>query len=77
MNSERTKPAASPCLRNALRPASRVVSRLYDAELRRAGLRTTQYSLLRHVSRAGEVWQRDLGGLTSLDETTRTRNLRA
>jgi DNA-binding MarR family transcriptional regulator len=52
------------------------VSRLYDEELRGVSLRTTQYSLLRHLSRAGEVRQRDLGGLTSLDETTLTRNLR-
>jgi DNA-binding MarR family transcriptional regulator len=52
------------------------VSRLYDEELRGAGLRTTQYSLLRCLSRAGEVRQRDLGGLTFLDETTLTRNLR-
>src|SRR5262249_61621080 len=50
--------------------------RLYDEELRGVGLRTTQYSLLRHLSSAGEVRQRDLGGLTSLDETTLTRNLR-
>jgi DNA-binding MarR family transcriptional regulator len=52
------------------------VSRLYDEELRGAGLRTTQYSLLRRLSAAGEVRQRDLGELTSLDETTLTRNLR-
>jgi DNA-binding MarR family transcriptional regulator len=52
------------------------VSRLYDEELRGVGLRTTQYSLLRHLSHAGVVRQRDLGGLTSLDETTLTRNLR-
>src|SRR5271166_5022695 len=76
MSSERHKPAATPCLCNALRQASRAVSRLYDEELRGVGLRTTQYSLLGHLSRAGEVRQRDLGGLTSLDETTLTRNLR-
>src|SRR5258708_36140115 len=70
------KPAATPCLCNALRQASRAVSRLYDEELRGVGLRTTQYSLLSHLNRAGEVRQRDLGGLTSLDETTLTRNLR-
>jgi DNA-binding MarR family transcriptional regulator len=52
------------------------VSRLYDDEMRGVGLRTTQYSLLRRLSYAGEVRQRDLGGLTSLDETTLTRNLR-
>jgi DNA-binding MarR family transcriptional regulator len=52
------------------------VSRLYDEEMRGVGLRTTQYSLLRRLSHAGEVRQRDLGGMASLDETTLTRNLR-
>ena len=51
------------------------MSRLYDDELRGDGLRTTQYSLLRILSRFGEVRQRDLGGLTSLDETTLTRDV--
>ena len=76
MSSERHKPVATPCLCNALRQATRAVSRLYDEELRGVGLRTTQYSLLRRISSTGEVRQRDLGGLTSLDETTLTRNLR-
>jgi DNA-binding MarR family transcriptional regulator len=76
MSTERHKPAASPCLCNALRQASRAVSRLYDEELRGVGLRTTQYSLLRYLTRLGEVRQRDLGGFASLDETTLTRNLR-
>jgi DNA-binding MarR family transcriptional regulator len=76
MSSERQKPAATPCLCNALRQATRAVSRLYDEELRDVGLRTTQYSLLRRLNAAGEVRQRDLGGLTYLDETTLTRNLR-
>ncbi len=75
MSTERPKPAATPCLCNALRQATRAVSRLYDEELRGVGLRTTQYSLLRHLRHAGEVRQRDLSGLTSLDETTLTRNL--
>jgi hypothetical protein len=67
MSSEQLKLAANPCLCNALRQASRIVSRLYDEELRGVGLRTTQYSLLSQLSRAGEVRQRDLGRLTSLD----------
>ena len=73
---ERHQLAAALCFCNALRQASRAVSRLYDEELRGVGLRTTQYSLLRQLSRSGEVRQRDLGGLASLDETTLTRNLR-
>src|SRR5438309_7075148 len=76
MSSERPRPATPPCLCNALRQATRAVSRLYDEDLRGVGLRTTQYSLLRHLRAVGEVRQRDLGGLTSLDETTLTRNLR-
>ena len=76
METEGRKPIASPCLCNALRQASRAVSRMYDEELRGVGLRTTQYSLLRRLRRAGEIRQRDLGRLTSLDETTLTRNLR-
>ena len=56
-----------------LRQASRAVSRLYDEELRGIGLRTTQYSLLRVVAKAGRVRQGDLSGLAALDETTLTR----
>ena len=76
MSVEGHKLIASPCLCNALRQASRAVSRLYDEELRGVGLRTTQYSLLRYLRHCAEVRQRDLGAKTSLDETTLTRNLR-
>jgi DNA-binding MarR family transcriptional regulator len=70
------QPSATPCLCNALRQASRGVSRVYDDELRGIGLRTTQYSLLRVLARSGPVRQGDLSKLASLDETTLTRNLR-
>ena len=76
MSTEHHKSVATRCLCNALRQASRAVSRVYDAELRGVGLRTTQYSLLRILARAGCVRQGELGGLTHLDETTLTRNLR-
>jgi DNA-binding MarR family transcriptional regulator len=76
MKAERHKPTASPCLCNALRQASRAVSRLYDEELRGIGLRTTQYSLLQLLRRSGEVRQRDLAELTLHDETSLTRSLR-
>ena len=76
MSAERHKPAATPCLCSALRQASRAVSRLYDEELRGVGLRTTQYSLLQYLARAGQVRQGDLVGPTHLEETTLTRNLR-
>jgi DNA-binding MarR family transcriptional regulator len=70
------KAEAVLCLCNALRQASRAVSRFYDEELRDAGLRTTQYSLLRTLNRSGEIRQGDLGEMALLDETTLTRNLR-
>ena len=76
MDVDKQQLVASPCLCNALRQASRAVTRLYDDELRSVGLRTTQYSLLRYLKHFGAVRQRDLGGATSLDETTLTRNLR-
>jgi DNA-binding MarR family transcriptional regulator len=74
MDTTNLNPTA-PCLCNALRQASRAVTRLYDDELRALGLRTTQYSLLRVLSRAGELRQRDLGERAVIDETTLTRNL--
>jgi DNA-binding MarR family transcriptional regulator len=76
MSPEKPTLFATPCLCNALRRASRAVSRLYDQELRGVGLRTTQYSLLSLLQRSGEVRQGDLGPLTVLDETTLTRTLR-
>jgi DNA-binding MarR family transcriptional regulator len=69
-------PNPTPCLCAALRQATRAVTRIYDAELRGTGLRSTQHSLLRLLDRVGEVRQGDLGELASLNETTLTRNLR-
>jgi DNA-binding MarR family transcriptional regulator len=76
MSLEQPPPVSTPCLCNALRRASRPVSRLYDEELRSTGLRTTQYSLLSRLSRVGEVRQRELSGQTLLDETALTGALR-
>jgi DNA-binding MarR family transcriptional regulator len=76
MSGEKQHPAGVPCFCLALRQASRAVSRLYDEELRGAGLRTTQYSLLQLLRRSGEVRQRDLAELTLHDETSLTRSLR-
>ena len=76
MSAEKTHCVGVPCLCGVLRQASRAVSRLYDDELRGIGLRTTQYSLLSFLRRAGEVRQGDLAELTSHDETTLTRNIR-
>jgi DNA-binding MarR family transcriptional regulator len=66
----------SPCLCDALRQASRTVTRLYDDALRPVGLRITQFSILAYLLREGEVRVRDLGAGLWLEETTLTRSLR-
>jgi DNA-binding MarR family transcriptional regulator len=76
MSTEHHQRAPTRCFCNVLRQASRAVSRLYDEELRGVGLRTTQFSLLHVLAQAGPIRQGDLGGLTHLEETTLTRNLR-
>jgi DNA-binding MarR family transcriptional regulator len=76
MSAEKEPPVSVSCLCYALRQASRALSRLYDEELRCVGLRTTQFSLLQQLRRAGEVRQRDLAERTLHDETSLTRSLR-
>jgi len=76
MSASYNDPPATTCLCNALRKASRSVSRFYDEELRAVGLRTTQFSLLRLLSRTGPVRQGEMSELAALEETTLTRNLR-
>ena len=76
MSRKRPRLIASPCLCDSLRQATRAVSRLYDEELREVGLRTTQYALLAWLLTAGEARQKEIEELTSLDQTTLSRNLR-
>ena len=76
METEQDRANSTPCLCGVLRQASRAISRLYDEELRGVGLRTTQYSMLQLLRRAGRVRQRDLADVTLHDETSLTRSLR-
>jgi DNA-binding MarR family transcriptional regulator len=64
-----------PCACANLRRAARAVTRLYDRELRAAGLEPTQYSLLMALRIRGETTQGHLGALLALDTTTLTRTL--
>jgi DNA-binding MarR family transcriptional regulator len=52
------------------------VTRIDDAALRDAGLRTTPHFLLRLLERTGKRRQGDRGERASLDEPTLTRTLR-
>jgi len=64
-----------PCACANLRRASRIVTQLYDQELRRAGLRATQFTLLQALARARNISQGSLGDVLGLDSTTLTRTL--
>lgn len=64
------------CTNFKLRQLTRRVSQHYDAELARAGLKTTQYSLLSHVLKLGPIRPGDLALAMKMDASTLTRNLK-
>jgi DNA-binding MarR family transcriptional regulator len=70
-------PVASPrgCTNLRLHRLMRRLDQLYDAELARAGLKTTQYSLLSHVVRLAPVRPGVLARAMDLQPSTLTRNL--
>ena len=65
-----------PCLCAGVRRASRALTQLYEEELRRVGLRSTQFTVLQTLSLAGEVTQHQLGFILAMDSTTLTRTLK-
>lgn len=71
-----TDTAPRGCTNFKLRQLTRRVSRLYDQELARAGLKTSQYSLLSHVLKLGPIRPGDLAEAMTMDASTLTRNLR-
>lgn len=64
-----------PCACQNLRRLSRIVTRIYDEELRRAGLEITQFGLLTALAQAGEVNQKRLSAGFAMDSTTLTRTV--
>jgi DNA-binding MarR family transcriptional regulator len=64
-----------PCACQNLRRLSRVVTRIYDQELRKAGLEITQYGLLTALAKVGEANQKRLSAGFAMDSTTLTRTL--
>lgn len=63
------------CTNFKLRQLLRGVSRLYDAELARAGLKGTQYSLLSHLVGLGPMAPGELARQMGMDASTLTRNV--
>ena len=70
-------PATKPvgCSHFKLRQLLRRVGRLYDQELAKAGLKTTQYSLLSHLVKLGPIRPGELAAALRMDASTLTRNL--
>jgi DNA-binding MarR family transcriptional regulator len=71
-----SKPLPRGCTNFLLHQLVRRMDRLYDAELAKAGLKTTQYSLLSHVVRLGPVSPGALAQAMKMQPSTLTRNLR-
>jgi DNA-binding MarR family transcriptional regulator len=65
-----------PCACQNLRRLTRVVTRIYDQELREAGLEITQFGLLTALAKTGEANQKRLSAGFAMDSTTLTRTLR-
>ena len=66
-------PTACACGR--LRRATRALTQLYDDAMAPAGLRVTQFSLLRTLARDGPLKISDLAARQLLDRTALSRNL--
>jgi DNA-binding MarR family transcriptional regulator len=64
------------CLFSRTRILNRVLTGIYDDELRSFGLKATQLHLLVAVARVGPVRRIDIGKRLHLDPSTLTRNLK-
>jgi len=58
-----------------MRRLTRIVTRIYDQELRKAGVEITQYGLLTALAITGEANQKRLSAGFAMDSTTLTRTL--
>jgi DNA-binding MarR family transcriptional regulator len=64
-----------PCACQNLRRLTRLVTRIYDQELRKAGIEITQFGLLTALATVGEANQKTLSAGFAMDSTTLTRTL--
>ncbi|MDA0231069.1 MAG: MarR family winged helix-turn-helix transcriptional regulator [Proteobacteria bacterium] len=69
-------PDIRTCVCANLRRTTRMVTQAYDAALRPAGLRATQFTLLAVLAKRGQLRQSYLAEILVVDGTTLTRNLR-
>ena len=64
------------CTNFLLRQLMRRVTKHYDFEMGKIGLKTTQFSLLSHILKLGPVRPSDLASAMTLEPSTLTRNLK-
>jgi len=64
-----------PCACQSLRRLARLVTRIYDQELRKADIEITQFGLLTALGIVGEANQKALSAGFAMDSTTLTRTL--
>jgi DNA-binding MarR family transcriptional regulator len=64
-----------PCACQSLRRLTRLVTRIYDQELRKAGIEITQFGLLTGLAQVEEANQKGLSAGFAMDSTTLTRTL--
>ena len=64
-----------PCACQSLRRLTRLVTRIYDQELRKADIEITQFGLLMGLTAVGEANQKTLSAGFAMDSTTLTRTL--
>lgn len=69
------RPAAAPCVCGRLRRAARALTQLYDDLMAPAGLRVTQFSLLRTLAARGPQRMSALAAAALLDRTALSRTL--
>ena len=67
---------AGECLLGRARILNRVLTGIYDDEVRSFGLKATQITLLVFVTKAGSIRRIDIGKRLHLDPSTLTRNLK-
>jgi len=68
-------PSSAACACGRLRRAARALTQLYDDAMAPAGLRVTQFSLLRTLERRGSTRITELAAVLLLDRTALSRNL--
>lgn len=70
------KPIHLPCYAGSLRQASRIVTQMYDAALKPAGVKITQFGILRVVSGFPGITTGEIAQALVMDSTTLTRTLK-